>query len=98
MSNPIGIRGVIGVVILSVIAAFLIGGIIMSVFSSTPNQTDKVYLYLSFFLGQGVIIVPPIYYLNFKKVNKINLNFKTYNILCITFLLILKKVLIYQHF
>ena len=67
MSNLIGIRGVIGVVILSVISAFLVGGIIMSIFYSTPNQTDKVYLYLSFFLGQGVIVLPPIYYLNFKK-------------------------------
>ena len=67
MSNLIGIRGVVGVVILSVISAFLVGGIIMSIFSSTPNQTDKVYLYLSFFLGQVVIILPPIYYLNFKK-------------------------------
>ena len=34
MSNLIGIRGVIGVVILSVISAFLVGGIIMSIFSS----------------------------------------------------------------
>ena len=25
----------------------------MSIFSSTPNQTDKVYLYLSFFLGRS---------------------------------------------
>ena len=39
----------------------------MSIFYSTPNQTDKVYLYLSFFLGQGVIVLPTIYYLNFKK-------------------------------
>ena len=67
MSNLVGIRGVIGVVILSVISAFLVGGIIISIFSSTPNQTDKVYLYLSFFLGQGVMVLPPIYYLNFKK-------------------------------
>ena len=67
MSNLIGIRGVIGVVILSVVSAFLVGGIIISLFSSEPNQTNKVYLYLSFFLGQGVIILPPIYYLNFKK-------------------------------
>ena len=67
MSNLTGIKGVIGIVILSVISAFSVGGIIMSIFSSMPNQTDKVYLYLSFFLGQGVIILPPIYYLNFKK-------------------------------
>tara|TARA_B100000003_G_scaffold199225_1_gene204874 strand:- start:64 stop:855 length:792 start_codon:yes stop_codon:yes gene_type:complete len=67
MSNLIGIRGVIGVVILSVISAFSVGGIIMGIFTSTPNQIDKIYLYLSFFLSQGVIILPPIYYLNFKK-------------------------------
>ena len=67
MSNIIGIRGVIGIVILSVISAFSVGGIIMGIFTSTPNQINKVYLYLSFFLGQGVIILPPIYYLYFKK-------------------------------
>ena len=67
MSDLIGIRGVIGVVILSVISAFSLSGIILGIFTSTPNQIDKVYLYLSFFLGQGVIILPPIFYLNFKK-------------------------------
>ena len=67
MNNLIGIKGVIGVVILSVISAFSVGGIIMGIFTSTTNHIDKVYLYLSFFLGQGVIILPPIYYLNFKK-------------------------------
>ena len=67
MSNLIGIRGVIGIVILSIISAFLVGGVIMGIFTSTPNQIDKIYLYLSFFLGQGVIILPPMYYLNFKK-------------------------------
>ena len=60
MSNLIGIRGVIGIVILSIISAFSVGGIIMGIFTSTPNQINKVYLYLSFFLGQGVIILPPI--------------------------------------
>ena len=67
MNDLIGIRGVIGVVILSVISAFSLSGIILGIFTSTPNQIDKVYLYLSFFLGQGVIILPPIFYLNFKK-------------------------------
>ena len=67
MSNLLTIKGVIGIVILSVVSAFLVGGIIMSIFSSMPKQTDKLYLYLSFFIGQGVIVLPPIYYLNFKK-------------------------------
>ena len=67
MSELIGIKGVIGVVILSLISAFSLSGIIVGIFTSTPNQIDKVYLYLSFFLGQGIIILPPIFYLNFKK-------------------------------
>lgn len=67
MRNVVRIRDVIGVVILSVMSSFFIGGIIISMFSSSPNQTDKIYLYLSFLIGQIVIILPPIYYLNFKK-------------------------------
>lgn len=67
MRNVVRIRDVIGVVILSVMSSFFIGGIIISMFSSSPNQTNKIYLYLSFLIGQIVIILPPIYYLNFKK-------------------------------
>ena len=67
MNNIVGIGGVVGVVIISVISAFFVGGIIMGVFASSPDQVDKIYLYISFFLGQGIIILPPIYYLNIKK-------------------------------
>ena len=67
MSNLIGVRGVFGVVILSIISAFSVGGIIIEIFSSSSNQIDKIYLYLSFILSQGFIILPPICYLNFKK-------------------------------
>ena len=66
MEKVIRIKEVIGVVILSVISSFCIGGIIMGIFSPSQNQTDKIYLYLSFFLGQGIIILPPMYYLSFK--------------------------------
>ena len=67
MRNVVKIREVIGVVILSVISSFFIGGLIIGIFSSSPNQTDKIYLYLSFLLGQGIIVLPPMYYLYFKK-------------------------------
>ena len=67
MNNVVGIGGVVGVVIISVISAFFVGGIIMGLFASSPDQINKVYLYISFFLGQGIIIMPPIYYLNIKK-------------------------------
>ena len=78
MRSTIRLGGVVGVVILSVISAFVIGGIIMGVFASDPEQINKFYLYLSFFLGQGVIILPPIYYLNIKKkpiLNSFKINF-----------------------
>ena len=67
MRSTVRLGGVVSVVILSVISAFFVGGIIMGVFASDPKQINKFYLYLSFFLGQGVIILPPIYYLNIKK-------------------------------
>ncbi|MBT6777288.1 hypothetical protein HOA87_04810, partial [bacterium] len=67
MSNIVGVVGVVGVVIISVISAFFVGGIIMGLFASSPDQINKVYLYISFFFGQGIIILPPIYYLNIKK-------------------------------
>ena len=67
MRSTVRLGGVVGVVILSVISAFVIGGIITGVFASDPEQINKLYLYLSFFLVQGVIILPPIYYLNIKK-------------------------------
>ena len=67
MRRTVGLGGIVGIVILSVISAFFIGGIIMGVFASNPGQIDKLYLYFSFFLGQGVIIIPPIYYLKIKK-------------------------------
>jgi membrane protease YdiL (CAAX protease family) len=67
MSDLIDIKGVIGIVILSVISAFLVGSIIIGAFTSPHDEIHKLYLYISFFLGQGVIVVPPIYYLNYKK-------------------------------
>ena len=66
MRNKVRLGGVVGVVILSVISAFVVGGIIMGIFASDPEQINKFYLYLSFFLGQGIIILPPVYYLNIK--------------------------------
>ena len=67
MKSTVGLGGIVGVVILSVTSAFVIGGVIMGIFASDPEGIDKFYLYLSFFLGQGVIVIPPIYYLKSKK-------------------------------
>ena len=67
MNNVISIGAVFGIVILSVISAFTVGGIIMGISVSPPEQIDKLYIYISFFLGQGIILVPPLYYLNIKQ-------------------------------
>ena len=67
MNNVVSIGAVFGIVILSVISAFIVGGMIMGVSASSPEQTDKLYIYISFFLGQGIILVPPLYYLTIKK-------------------------------
>ena len=67
MNSIVRIGGVVSVVLISVISAFFVGGIIMGFFASSPDQIDKTYLYISFFFGQGIIILPPIYYLYIKK-------------------------------
>ena len=39
----------------------------MGISMSDSENTNKLYIYISFFLGQGVILIPPLYYLNIKK-------------------------------
>ena len=67
MNNVMTIGAVFAIVILSVISAFTVGGIIMGASTSSPEQINKLYLYISFFIGQGVILVPPIYFLTIKE-------------------------------
>jgi len=66
MNNVISIGAVFGIVILSVISAFTVGGLVIGISASSPEQTNKLYIYISFFLGQGIILVPPLYYLTIK--------------------------------
>ena len=67
MNNVMSIGTVFAIVILSVISAFMVGGIIMGVSSSSTEEIEKLYLYISFFIGQGVILIPPIYFLTIKE-------------------------------
>ncbi len=66
MNNVMSIGAVFSIVILSVISAFTVGGVIMGLSTSSPDQINKLYLYISFFIGQGVILIPPIYFLTIK--------------------------------
>tara|TARA_Y100000768_G_C23844299_1_gene617696 strand:+ start:20 stop:811 length:792 start_codon:yes stop_codon:yes gene_type:complete len=67
MNNIMSLWAVFAVVFLSVISAFTAGGIIMGISASSPEHINKLYLYISFFIGQGIIVVPPIYFLTIKK-------------------------------
>jgi len=67
MNNVVSIGAVFGIVILSVISAFTLGGMIMGIYASSPEQTNKLYIYISFFLGQSIILIPPIYFLTAKQ-------------------------------
>ncbi len=39
----------------------------MGISLGDSESTNKLHIYISFFLGQGVILIPPLYYLNIKK-------------------------------
>ncbi len=67
MNNAMSIGSVFAIVILSVISAFTVGGTIMGMSASSSEQINKLYLYISFFIGQGVILIPPIYFLAIKE-------------------------------
>ena len=64
MNNAMSI---FAIVILSVISAFAVSGIIMGISASSPDNVNKLYLYISFLIGQGVILIPPIYFLSIKE-------------------------------
>ena len=67
MNNTLSIRTAFGVVILSVLSAFLAGGLVMGIATSLPDSSKKIYTYISFFIGQGFMLVPLGYFLVSRK-------------------------------
>ena len=65
---------VFAIVILSVISAFAVSGIIMGISASSPDNVNKLVLYISFLIGQGVILIPPIYFLSVKSFIFVSVN------------------------
>tara|TARA_Y100001970_G_C14167289_1_gene822049 strand:+ start:435 stop:1229 length:795 start_codon:yes stop_codon:yes gene_type:complete len=99
MNNVVSIGTVFGIVILSVISAFTVGGLIMGLSVSSLGQDDKLYIYISFFLGQGIILVPPIYYLTIKKkpiLNSLRINLVSIDTLQYSFILSLGVLIIFD--
>ena len=63
MNNTLTIRTAFSIVILSIFSAFLAGGLVMGIATSFPDSPKKIYTYISFFIGQGFMLVPLGYFL-----------------------------------
>ena len=63
MNNALTIRTAFSIVILSILSAFLAGGLVMGIATSFPDSPKKIYTYISFFIGQGFMLVPLGYFL-----------------------------------
>ncbi|MEC7848093.1 MAG: type II CAAX endopeptidase family protein [Candidatus Neomarinimicrobiota bacterium] len=63
MNNTLTIRTAFSIVILSIFSAFLAGGLVMGIATSFPDSSKKIYTYISFFIGQGFMLVPLGYFL-----------------------------------
>ena len=55
------------IVFLSIFSAFLIGGIITWLGMSYAESYQKIITFISFIIGQSLMVVPLIVYLKFKK-------------------------------
>ena len=67
MNQSLTVRSAFGLVFLSVLTAFVLGGLVMGIALSTPNSDQSLLTYISFFIGQGSMVLPLFYYLKTRK-------------------------------
>ncbi|MBT3299670.1 MAG: CPBP family intramembrane metalloprotease [Candidatus Marinimicrobia bacterium] len=67
MNQTITIRSAFGIVFLSILTAFLVGGVVMGFALSAPEPSKEFLTYISFFIGQGAMVLPLFYYLSSRK-------------------------------
>ena len=67
MNQSLTVRSAFGIVFLSVLTAFVLGGLVMGIALSTPNSDQSLLTYISFFIGQGSMVLPLFYYLKTRK-------------------------------
>ena len=63
MNNSYSIRVAFGIVVISILSAFLAGGIVLGIGLSKPESSQKFYTFFSFIVGQGFMIVPLLWFL-----------------------------------
>ncbi len=63
MNNTFSIRAAFGIVVISILSAFLAGGIVLGIGLSNPDSSQKFYTFISFIVGQGFMIFPLVWFL-----------------------------------
>jgi membrane protease YdiL (CAAX protease family) len=63
MNNTFSIRAAIGIVLVSILSAFIAGGLVLGIGLSNPDSPQKFYTFISFIIGQGFMLVPLIWFL-----------------------------------
>ncbi len=67
MNQSLTVRSAFGIVFLSVLTAFVLGGLVMWIALSNPDSDQSFLTYISFFIGQGSMLLPLFYYLKTRK-------------------------------
>ena len=63
MNNTFSIRAAFGIVVVSILSAFLVGGVVLGIGLSNPDSPQKFYTFISFIIGQGFMLVPLLWFL-----------------------------------
>ena len=63
MNNTFSIRAAFGIVVVSILSAFLAGGLVLWIGLSNPDSSQKFYTFISFIIGQGFMLVPLVWFL-----------------------------------
>lgn len=63
MNKSFSIRAAFGIVVISILSAFLAGGLVLGIGLSKPESSQKFYTFVSFIIGQGFMIVPLLWFL-----------------------------------
>lgn len=87
MNNMLSIRAAFGIVIISILSAFLAAGMVIGFGLSNPDSPQKFYTFISFIIGQAFMLVPLIWFLIHKKqpvIKRLRLNSVPNEILYLT--------------
>ncbi len=87
MNNMISIRAAFGIVLVSILSAFLAAGLVIGLSLSNPDSPQKFYTFISFIIGQAFMLVPLVWFLIYRKqpvLKRLRLNFVSYEILYLT--------------